>query len=201
MRRLRLGLWALVAMWAGVLLVAAGLRHGAPKPVLFSATEAATAADASVRLVAKDPGGAPGRVASLSALEPGGGTGTVAIGRGGPVMVDFFAPWCHACQIDMQAMKAYALGARREHLPPLVAVDLRLAEPSTAYVRRFVRASGLPFPVALDATGKVTDAYDVGVLPTVVLVGDGGKVLWRHTGIIALDALVAAARAHSGAGA
>jgi thiol-disulfide isomerase/thioredoxin len=176
--------------------VLVAVRGQLPHLPLVSPTEAATVADDSIRLVANDPGPS-GRVASLTALEPGGGTGTLRIGAGGPMMVDFFATWCHACKIDLAAMKAYALKAKAEHLPPLVAVDLRLAEPSTAYVRKFVTASALPFPVGLDSAGKVTDAYGVGVLPTVVLVGDGGKVLWRHTGIVALSTLVQAAKAHS----
>ena len=172
------------------------LRGGVTRAPVLTPTAAATVADASVHVVATATGG---KVASLQALEPGGGTGSVRIGSGGVKMVDFFATWCHACKVDLGAMKAYAARAQRLGLPPLVAVDLRIAEPSTAYVRHFVAAMGVDFPVGLDATGKVTDAYAVGTLPTVVLVGDGGRILWRHTGIIGLRTLLAAARTAGGA--
>ncbi len=198
MPRLRLALWAAVCAWAAGLAVALAVRVGLPHLPLLTPAQAATAADAGVRL-APTAGGASARTLRLATLEPGGGSGSVQLGAR-VTMLDFFATWCHACALDMATMKKYQRLAPRDGLPPLVAVDLRVAEPSTAYVRRFARAAGLTFPVALDSAGKASDAFAVGVLPTVVLVGRGGAVLWRHTGLVDLRTLVAAARAHATSG-
>jgi thiol-disulfide isomerase/thioredoxin len=191
MRRLRYALWAVIAAWLAAFAVVLALHEGASVP-LIGAGAAATVADASVRIV---PTATGGRVAALAAIEPGGASGRIEIAHGGVTMLDFFASWCHACKTDLKAMNAYAALSGREGLPSLVGVDLRIAEPSTSYVRRFLVAERVRFPVALDATGKVTDAYAVGTLPTVILVAAGGRVLWRHTGIVSLATLVRAARA------
>ena len=189
-------LWLVAAAWALALAGVLVVRSRQPTPVL-SAAQAASVANDSVHLAGAGTGAAA-RVATLRAIEPGGGQGTVRIGSGGVKVLDFFATWCHACNLDMAAMKRYATVARHRALPALVAVDLRVAEPSTAYVRRFVSAAALAFPVGLDSTGKVSDAYDVTELPTVILVAPGGRVLWRHIGTISAAGLVAAVEAHDG---
>ena len=146
--------------------------------------------EARVQATAPRPG------TMLAAIAPGGAGTQVDLGGGRVRLVDFFATWCHACNIDLATLSQYQKATASTHLPPVVAVDLRLAEPSTAYVKKFAAARALPFPVALDATGKVTDAYGVTDLPTMVLVDGQGKVLWRHTGVMALGPLEAAVRSH-----
>lgn len=131
----------------------------------------------------------PGSFA-LAAIEPDGEMGHVAVGTGkGPTLVDFFATWCHACKEDMRILKAYSTSAASQGLPPVVAVDLRLAEPSTAYVKAFAKREALPFPVALDQTGQVTDQYRVSDIPVLALVSANGTVLWRHGGVVSQTAL------------
>lgn len=128
---------------------------------------------------------------SLTAIEPGGQMGHVAVGDGhGTILVDFFATWCHACNEDMAVLKGYSAVAHSEGLPPVVGVDLRLAEPSTAYVKAFAARKALPFPVALDTTGQVTDQYRVSDIPVLALVSARGKVLWKHVGLVSQKALI-----------
>jgi thiol-disulfide isomerase/thioredoxin len=184
-------------VWAAALaLILAGRSGRAPAPAL-SPAQAATAADASVRLVPR-VGGGGAATATLAAYAPGGRPTRVRIAAGGgDEFLDFFATWCHACGLDMRVLTRYQRLANARGLAPVVAVDLRLAEASNAYVRSFALAHALPFPVALDATGRVTDAYGVTALPTLVLVAPGGRVLWRETGVVDLAKVLAVARAHA----
>lgn len=122
-----------------------------------------------------------------------GGRTVVAVGGGHGALVDFFATWCHACAQDLNVLNAYArLRTTRPDLPPVVGVDLRIAEPSTAYVRAFLRAHGVDFPVGLDATAGVFDRFGVTTLPSNVLVSADGRVLWSHVGLLPLADLAGA---------
>jgi thiol-disulfide isomerase/thioredoxin len=130
---------------------------------------------------------------------PGGGKTRLAMGEDPwgdqPWLAAFFATWCHACQLDLRDLAAYqALRRASSSLPPVLAVDLTVSEPSIAWVWAFVHRLHLPFPVALDAQGSLTQRDGVTALPTLVLVSPHGQVLWRHQGALAAPALARALR-------
>jgi cytochrome oxidase Cu insertion factor (SCO1/SenC/PrrC family) len=127
----------------------------------------------------------------LAGLTDAGSATTVRVGDGLPHVVAFFATWCHACGKDLRILDRYER-SRAATDPSVVAVDLTIAEPSTAYVRQFVVREHLAFPVALDATGSVADAYGVTALPSLAVVDAAGRIVWRHEGVLALPTLRAA---------
>lgn len=95
------------------------------------------------------PLGSGRRSFTAPAILPDGRPGSVHVGKGTPVLLEFFATWCPDCRQEWPALKAYERAALPVHLPPVVAVDLRVAEPTTRHVADYVRAQGLPFPVVL----------------------------------------------------
>lgn len=132
---------------------------------------------------------------SAQTIFPGGHLASLKVGQGGaPVLLDFFASWCPDCQEEIPVLKSYQGYAKAHHLPTVVGVDLRLSETSTAHVIHYVAQSHIPYPVALDATGNISDAYGVVGLPTEVLVSATGRILWYHQGLITRTALIKALR-------
>src|ERR1700689_3439926 len=124
--------------------------------------------------------------------------GTVALGPGKARLVVFFATWLTEVsdlKSELLTGNAYTAAARRQGLPPLVAVDEPVTEPSVQAVRSYLSGLGTPlaYPVALDTTGRVADGYDVQDQPWLVLVSASGKILWSHDGWVSLSALEAAA--------
>lgn len=103
-----------------------------------------------------------------------GKTVSLASLRGRPVDLDFFTTFCQACRDEAPALEAVhqALGAKAA----VIGVDLRLSEASTESVRQFVQEFGVTYPVALDRSGKVSDAYLVNSIPTSVFIGPQGHI-------------------------
>ena len=121
----------------------------------------------------------------------------VLLGPGSPRLVMFFATWLAEVS-DLRSElidgNAYAAAARRDGLPPLVAVDETVVEPSAQAVRAYLGSLGAPlsYPVALDTTGRVADGYGVQDQPWLALVSASGKIIWSHDGWLAVPALTAA---------
>jgi hypothetical protein len=132
---------------------------------------------------------------------PSAGTpsGTVALGPGQPRLVMFFVTWLSEVsdlKSELLSGNAYAAAARRDGLPPLVAVDETVVEPSAQAVRSYLGSLGtsLDYPVALDTTGRVADGYGVQDQPWFALVSASGKIVWKHDGWLSAPALESAAK-------
>jgi len=137
----------------------------------------------------------PASRATLSAVP----SGSVTLGPGRPRLVMFFATWLSETSDlrgQLTALNAYAQAAKRAGLPPLVAVDEEVSEPSAAAVRAYLQQLSQPldYPVALDATGRLADGYGAADQPWFALVSAAGKVVWSHDGWLPVSALEAAAR-------
>jgi hypothetical protein len=121
----------------------------------------------------------------------------VLLGPGAPRLVMFFATWLSEVS-DLKSElidgNAYAAAARKDGLPPLVAVDETVVEPSAQTVRTYLASLGTPlsYPVGLDTTGRVADGYGVQDQPWLALVSASGKIIWSHDGWLPVPALTAA---------
>jgi len=138
-------------------------------------------------------------LASVSAQGPGAqvtlpaASGpSVSLGPGKPRLVMFFATWLSEMsdlKSELALGNAYAAWAARSGMPGLTGVDETVVEPSSAYVRSYLRGLGLKYPVGLDTTGRPADGYEVQDQPWFSLVSASGKVLWTHDGWLTLPAL------------
>lgn len=151
------------------------------------------------------PASTVARPFSLQSVMPGGKFSTIRVGSGTrPVLLEFFATWCPDCQEETPALiRLQHLANRNASWPSVVAVDLQTSESSTTHVVHYVQKERLPFPVALDSTGKVSDQYGISGIPTQVLVSPTGHILWYHQGLIGWTSLtrhIKAALAAGGAG-
>lgn len=144
------------------------------------------------------PAGAPGTAPafSLPALHVGD-TAAVSLEafRGRPVVLNFFATWCSACQAEAAGLGAEArtLAGKAE----LVGIDV---DGNATQAAGFVRHYGIGYPIGIDASGSVAAAYGVTDLPTTVFVSSSGREVGRHIGAISPSELAAEVDQLAGAG-
>ena len=154
-------IWGAVALAAAAVIVLAIAHHQKP---------------------AEDPQG-PVPLASSLALPLVGGSGKASIARGRVTVVDFWATWCAPCRVSMPRVQS----VWKEYRPKgvdLYSVDTDDPGASREVeVRDFFRQNNLEFPVVLD-DGSATSAFSVAGLPTMVVVGRDGNVLWNHVGAL-----------------
>jgi len=93
-----------------------------------------------------------------------------------PVLLVFWATWCPECKAAIPEINALHGGQFSGKLHVL-GLDFRESREKVAAV---VKARDIRYPVLLDEKGKVARAYGVVGIPTYVLVGRDGKVLYRE---------------------
>jgi peroxiredoxin len=90
--------------------------------------------------------------------------------RGKAVMVNFWATWCPPCREEMPAMeRLYRRHRERGFVLLAVSVDT-----DAALVKPFLEGHKLTFPVALDPTMGLANAYGVRALPASFLIDRDG---------------------------
>ena len=134
-----------------------------------------------------------GRVAPNFQLEsPEGRVAQLDAYRGTYVVLNFWASWCGPCRgetPDLQALHQAASIATSSGAPSLVVLGVNQQEqPGTA--RKFAAEFNVTYPVLLDLSGEVSDAYRVGRgLPVTFLVDPNGVIQRIYLGRLSAGAL------------
>ena len=108
----------------------------------------------------------------------------VQLGSGsGPHLVLFFDTWeteVADLTAQLQALNGYDAAAKRQGLPPLVAVDEGKVESSPQALPSLLHSLPHPlsYPVAVDVSGRVADGYRVQDSPWLELVSGSGRFLF-----------------------
>lgn len=119
-----------------------------------------------------------GEPAPAFELPTASGTLSLAEQAGQVVWIDFWASWCGPCA---QAMPWLADLQKRHAADGLRVVGVNV-DRKRAKAERFLAEHPVPFPVGFDPAGKVAEAYGLEGMPTTVLVGRDGRILWRQVG-------------------
>ena len=98
--------------------------------------------------------------------------------RGQVVLVNFWASWCGPCKQEMPHLNRLYDKYRASGFT-LLAVNI---DDDARHGAATAAKWGLKFPVLLDADKTVTKLYDLGAMPSTVLIDRDGRVRYLHRG-------------------
>ncbi len=98
--------------------------------------------------------------------------------RGQVVLVNFWASWCGPCRQEMPHLNRLYDKYRASGFT-LLGVNI---DDDAKHGAATAAKWGLKFPVLLDADKQVTKLYDLGAMPSTVLIDRDGKVRFLHRG-------------------
>jgi len=101
--------------------------------------------------------------------------------RGRVVMVNFWATWCGPCRQEMpQLNKLY----EKYRAAGFVLLGVNVDD-DTRNAAEVATRLGLKFPVLLDTDKRVSKMYELGTMPSTVLIDRDGRVRYVHRGYVA----------------
>lgn len=173
-----------LAGFLGWIIAGSSAPSAAPAPVGVSAgaglSRSAAPAAAGVSAGASLPRLATDRVAPAFRLPNlrGGPPVSLSAAKGMPVVVNFFASWCHGCQAETGGFAAEARAARGR--VDFIGIDTNETS-NTAALNMLARA-GATYPVGVDDHGVATTAYNILALPTTLFIARNGRVVGEAFG-------------------
>ena len=93
-----------------------------------------------------------------------------------PVLLVFWATWCPECKAAVPRINALHGGPVGEKMK-ILALDFRETREKVAAT---VKSRNIRYPVLLDERGQVARAFGVVGIPTYVLIGRDGTIVYRE---------------------
>lgn len=106
-----------------------------------------------------------------------GGTISLSDLHGQPAILNFWAPWCGPCRVEVPELRKYADAHPSVHVLGLA------TDGSPGELKATREKLGMTYPVAR-ASSETTAAYGVSILPTTVVLDADGRVAATHAGIL-----------------
>jgi peroxiredoxin len=94
--------------------------------------------------------------------------------RGQAVLVNLWATWCPPCRAEMQAIET-VYNEYKDQGFVVLAVNMTYQD-NQMDIMPFVTDQGLTFPILLDETGDMANAYQLNSLPSSYFIGRDGII-------------------------
>lgn len=105
----------------------------------------------------------------------------LAAEKGNVVFLNVWATWCGPCRFETPELQAlqnqYAANS-------LKVIGVSVDEGDADAVKTFVAEQKITYPIAVDPEGRIATMLQTTVLPTSLLIGRDGKIVWRQIGAV-----------------
>ena len=104
--------------------------------------------------------------------------------KGGVVLLDFWATWCHGCKTEIPWYVEFQKKYRQRGL---AAIGVAMDDDGWKSVRPFLKANDLNYPIVV-GNEKIAKLFGADALPVTLLIDRQGKVAELHAGMVDKDA-------------
>ncbi len=108
--------------------------------------------------------------------------------RGKPVVLNFWATWCHYCKVEMPDFDKASRNYPQVQFLMVNATDG--VQETMEMARQYVEDQGFTFPVFYDTSLEALTAYRITSFPTTFFIDGEGKIIARGMGMLDMDTLV-----------
>ncbi len=137
-------------------------------------------------LLSKDESPPAKRVAPDFSIElMDGSTFQLSAYKGKPVLINFFASWCHPCREESPTL----VKIQAEYAPKGVTFLAIAVDDTAKDVNKFIERLNFTLPVGLDTTGEIKDAFKLYGLPTTYFINRKGVINYFHPGTVTEELL------------
>ena len=150
-------------------------KNAAAKPSTSTPVTEEAADAASARTEVGDP------MPAYSAKYLDGKALNLAAEKSNVVLLNVWATWCGPCRFEtpeLQTLQNQYAGRG------LKVIGVSVDEGEPAAVKTFVAEEKINYAIAVDPEGRIANLLQTTVLPTSLLIGRDGRILWRQIGAI-----------------
>ena len=101
--------------------------------------------------------------------------------KGSVVLLNVWATWCGPCRFETPELESLH---QKYSGKGFKVIGVSVDDTGAAGVQQFVKENKITYPVAIDAEGHISDVLHTTVLPTSVIIGRDGRILWRKVGAV-----------------
>ncbi|WP_332689215.1 TlpA disulfide reductase family protein [Halalkalibacter lacteus] len=105
---------------------------------------------------------------------------------GQPVVLNFFATWCHPCQEEMPVILEMEKRLK-EKGAAFLAINMTSQEKSKAEINPFLQHFRATFDPLLDEDGETMKKYQIIGIPTTIIIDEQGVIIQRINGGLTFD--------------
>jgi len=101
--------------------------------------------------------------------------------KGSVVLLNVWATWCGPCRFETPELQALH---KKYEAKGFKVIGVSVDDTGLDGVKQFVTENKMTYPIAVDADGRIANLLRTTVLPTSVIIGRDGRILWRKVGAV-----------------
>ena len=101
--------------------------------------------------------------------------------KGSVVLLNVWATWCGPCRFETPELLALH---KKYEAKGFKVIGVSVDDTGLDGVKQFVTENKMTYPIAVDADGRIANLLRTTVLPTSLIIGRDGRIVWRKVGAV-----------------